>query len=1023
MTIIPELIQALEQEIVALKKGGTSSSIALLNGRLLRRFGGLYIYSFAIENLLLEEVLMALEDSPATLEVGRRQVDAHIVLTRGLYVEVGIETQIEAAIPRARLITSLWWLLELLKKRFTESLQQPTPLSFAMSDFLFFGNDPGPVSLGSAGPTYSPSSSSPNDAQQRAIESSYDSRSAFIWGPPGTGKTKTIAKAVEAHLNAGRRVLLVSHANNAVDEALEDIAEQLQSTPFYAEGRLIRLGKPQETHLSKMEQNCPLVLVDKVVEQRSGPFLERKDRLRIEIGRLDARARRLQVAIAAVQEAASAARKLAETEARLAGANLDIAQIERDISYLRKKVAALAEKQERGATVGLVGRLLGGPDAKKLQVEIEQATIVLKSKQEGVETLRSQLPLLAEAVSEQGKRHSQVRAKAEELTKDCGVGDASLEKTLDDVWHQRDETARESQSIDAEIAGLARNIISEAKLLATTLTKTFSDRSFPDEPFDVLILDEASMAPLPHVYWAANRCRQGVTVVGDFLQLPPICISEEGAARKWLDRSIYEIAGIDSVPAARRDPRVTLLDEQYRMVPMISGIPNELFYGGLLKNAETVQKRQVTSDGVASSPLVLVDTGTVRPWASRLSSGSRFNLYSALTCVSLAERLIRHGNGIAPMTAETELRIGIMTPYAAQARLMTRIAKDKRIGDRTRISTIHRFQGGEESIVIFDPCDGYGTHVGKMLDDTKELKARRLLNVAMTRPRDRLYFVGDTRYLLGGLGIGAALADIIKIFLRDAERISAENFTDSRFAVDFESWAEKLLSTPEPPPEQVPSQIYTERNFWAQFLTDLKMCRKRVIIMSPFIALTRTRTLMDCFRALSNRGVIIRIFTKPVTEQTGEMAEQAVEIVEHLRCTGVDVVEKRKMHQKVAILDETIVWEGSLNILSHRDTGEHMRRFEGQATAEELVKSLELEDQWPTGAIIGEPCPGSEKKPNCGGLLVVRGKHRKFLGCTNYPRCNHTQNLPSPLEEPEDKLRQTALDFQSEQVTPTNGAR
>jgi len=36
------------------------------------------------------------------------------------------------------------------------------------------------------------------------------------------------------------------------------------------------------------------------------------------------------------------------------------------------------------------------------------------------------------------------------------------------------------------------------------------------------------------------------------------------------------------------------------------------------------------------------------------------------------------------------------------------------------------------------------------------------------------------------------------------------------------------------------------------------------------------------------------------------------------------------------------------------------------------------------------PCP----KPGCGGQLTVRkGRHGRFLGCTNYPRCKHTENL------------------------------
>ena len=51
------------------------------------------------------------------------------------------------------------------------------------------------------------------------------------------------------------------------------------------------------------------------------------------------------------------------------------------------------------------------------------------------------------------------------------------------------------------------------------------------------------------------------------------------------------------------------------------------------------------------------------------------------------------------------------------------------------------------------------------------------------------------------------------------------------------------------------------------------------------------------------------------------MANQSDIVIDQLRSIGVNVIvnviERRSMHQKVAIIDEVIAWEGSLNILSH----------------------------------------------------------------------------------------------------------
>ena len=188
--------------------------------------------------------------------------------------------------------------------------------------------------------------------------------------------------------------------------------------------------------------------------------------------------------------------------------------------------------------------------------------------------------------------------------------------------------------------------------------------------------------------------------------------------------------------------------------------------------------------------------------------------------------------------------------------------------------------------------------------------------------------------------------------------------------------------------------LFTERNFWAQFFQDLKKVKERLIILSPFVAVRRSSALMNYFQSMRDRGIEIKIITRPINQQTGKMAEQAEIVIEQLRRMGCKVLEKRSMHQKVAIIDTAIFWEGSLNILSHQDSGEQMRRFEGKNSVEEIIKDLELEEDIPVGAQTEEKCPGSTLSPNCKGYLVVRTKYnRKFYGCSNYPRCDYTRSF------------------------------
>jgi DNA replication ATP-dependent helicase Dna2 len=66
-----------------------------------------------------------------------------------------------------------------------------------------------------------------NAAQNRAVRRAVGADDcALIHGPPGTGKTYTIARAIRALVERGERVLLSAFTNRAVDNALEALEEQ-----------------------------------------------------------------------------------------------------------------------------------------------------------------------------------------------------------------------------------------------------------------------------------------------------------------------------------------------------------------------------------------------------------------------------------------------------------------------------------------------------------------------------------------------------------------------------------------------------------------------------------------------------------------------------------------------------------------------------------------------------------------------------------------------------------------------------
>src|SRR5438046_4736449 len=133
-------------------------------------------------------------------------------------------------------------------------------------------------------------------------------------------------------------------------------------------------------------------------------------------------------------------------------------------------------------------------------------------------------------------------AKAEVANRNLG----DLHESRDKLNERLRGIAVEIDSLNEQIKRVAEIIISEARVIATTLTRAYLRDTIQARRFDTVILDEASMAPIPALWVAASLADQNVIAVGDFKQLPPIVQSNHELALKWLGQDVFRIAGIES---------------------------------------------------------------------------------------------------------------------------------------------------------------------------------------------------------------------------------------------------------------------------------------------------------------------------------------------------------------------------------------------------------------------------------------------------------------------------------------------
>ena len=105
------------------------------------------------------------------------------------------------------------------------------------------------------------------------------------------------------------------------------------------------------------------------------------------------------------------------------------------------------------------------------------------------------------------------------------------------------QIGRRLTQIRNELSSEEKEAVKKARFVATTVSKAVVDRVVRDCEFDVVIFDEASMAYIPQIVFAASLAKKHFVCMGDFRQLPPIV---QSSGTSPLNADIFQYCGITS---------------------------------------------------------------------------------------------------------------------------------------------------------------------------------------------------------------------------------------------------------------------------------------------------------------------------------------------------------------------------------------------------------------------------------------------------------------------------------------------
>lgn len=143
---------------------------------------------------------------------------------------------------------------------------------------------------------------------------------------------------------------------------------------------------------------------------------------------------------------------------------------------------------------------------------------------------------------------------------------------------------------------------------------------------------------------------------------------------------------------------------------------------------------------------------------------------------------------------------------------------------------------------------------------------------------------------------------------------------------------------------------FDHTTFLDAFAADLKRAVNSVFIQSPYLTANGVQRLNAKLKEVADRGVQVCVFVQEphYWHSRNIDAEERAQIelsIARLQQSGLHVTLRKGIHQKAAVIDSSILWRGSLNILSYnpKSTSEEMTRTPNAFRALSTIALLSLD--------------------------------------------------------------------------------
>ncbi|MFT6407884.1 MAG: hypothetical protein ACJAQ6_001300 [Arenicella sp.] len=594
----------------------------------------------------------------------------------------------------------------------------------------------------------------PSKQQMEAISVCFDSSLSYIWGAPGTGKTRfVLSYALLTYIKHDGKALILAPTNLALEQIFRGVIDVIERANI-DKHQLLRIGTPSKSFATQHGQVCEdkglgvklaqlhtqidILQSIATIDRLKKPYLEA---MLVELTWLDSRQKLVRFSDSTLSKLKS---NINSDKTNLVATNNSIKAHKSALDKSTKKSAkttALLESLQR-LTIRkkqIVDKL--SSDQKRcigIDIDLKRLTKIVKKKEAKLQVLADKagvkdadLSLISVTKLQQDSVNTRARlfsmAQEYEQFAEHEMG-AKLRQ------YKSDSATLKAYSTDARLIS--------ANVIGMTLD-SFIARS-KDKPIEVdhVFIDEAGYASLVKVL-PAFITSGPITLLGDHKQLQPVCeLSRDDILKSPNSNAafVWDLSAIhcESVWTAKTI-EIAAQDYQQQRIPDFknlnrSALTTSFRFGKKLASVlgEYVYHEEGFDSGLEEDTKLSIFNVQNHRGFDAGDIGRRANMSEALCVLKIIEKGIVASDDFA-----------VLTPYRDQVSLLAKLKPE--LADHDRLLTVHKSQGREWHTVIYSVCD-IGNGASPWFTDSTNSLSGGLSNVntAVSRAKKHLIIVCDS---------------------------------------------------------------------------------------------------------------------------------------------------------------------------------------------------------------------------------------------------------------------------------------